>query len=655
MKTSRRSSMLQAALLVGITVFVAGQAYAAPTYPGNKCVSAKQKEAGKYCKRVLKAWGKWEKSQDDAARDAKLADALTKMSDKWTKAETKSSSKGVDCADTTGTAGDVAAIIDAAVGDIVTAVNDGLDLGNSGDQTCGQKLLKAAGKKCDKFLKAESKLMKKLEKDPDGANRDAAQDKASTKFSSDWSKATAGGCSTTATEGGIEALVDGINDVVVTNTTVSPNVDDTQFTTISPVGPIEYQGREFSPTCIFDTPYHFFVKRGSVNKLVMYYQGGGACWENLTCTFETCDTNVNPAGGDNPNGATTGFADLTNPDNPFKDWNIVFVSYCSCDIHFGEASQTYSGAFPDIDVEHQGYANTRVAEKWAREHFVNPEVVFVTGSSAGAYGALFNGPLHHEVWPASDFHVLADAGNGVITPEFLQNEFGNWNFTANLPPEIPGVLETITEGTGMVGYIGAVADYFPNTTWAHYSTAYDGGSGGQTGFYNVMLNGNDPLAALTWWEGSCAFNGVMKQQALDTAAANPDNYRYYIGSGSRHTMYGSDKVYDDTTGGVPTIVDWVNGMLASSPPGTQDAAWTNVEASNFGLLLKGVCSSGSTNPGADCNFNSDCPGGTCLGEDVKPSPLVCPFETDGTDVTINCVDCSSPSGAFLDTESGLLD
>ena len=40
-------------------------------------------------------------------------------------------------------------------------------------------------------------------------------------------------------------------------------------------------------------------------------------------------------------------------------------------------------------------------------------------------------------------------------------------------------------------------------------------------------------------------------------------------------------MYDDTTGGVPLLVDWVNGMLDGTP------AWTNVEASDEGLLLPG--------------------------------------------------------------------
>ena len=61
--------------------------------------------------------------------------------------------------------------------------------------------------------------------------------------------------------------------------------------------------------------------------------------------------------------------------------------------------------------------NAQVAEKWAREHFVFPEQVFVTGSSAGAYGAVVNSlPLQEFAWPSSDFAVLGDAGSLVGSP-----------------------------------------------------------------------------------------------------------------------------------------------------------------------------------------------------------------------------------------------
>ncbi len=277
---------------------------------------------------------------------------------------------------------------------------------------------------------------------------------------------------------------------------------------------------------------------------------------------------------------------------------------------------------PDDDeplhVEHRGYQNAKVVEKWAREHFLAPEEVFVTGSSAGAYGAWFHAPLLHDVWPDAQFHVLADAGNGVITEDFLENSFPNWNFEANLPPEYPEIQEVFDAGTGIPGYTEVVAKEFPDTTWAHYTTAFDGGTGGQTGFYNVMLNDNDPISALTWWDGSCQFTDVMREQVVETYDVVPSNYRYYIGTGSRHTMWGSNKVYGiEDPGAAPgmakitsdvLIVDWVNGML-NSGAGSTDAAWSNFDCEDCGLVLPG---------------------------DPRPSPLQSPFELVGDDERIIC-------------------
>ncbi len=575
---------------------------ASSVYPTNDCVSRKQKEAARYCKKALGAWSTWEIRQNATHRDLVRQSAANRLDRRWSGAEVTSLARGANCADTTSSSSAARDAIDAGIAGVVGAVNGGLDLGNAADKRCGAALLKGAAFKCVQLLQAESVLVGNLQGDQLRTAHDGAVTLASAAFNLAWARATGRGCPTTATEADLEARVDAIRTDVVIDTTVSPNVDDTQFTTYPATGTTHYLGRDLTPMCMNSTPYAFFAKRGSVNKLVMYYEGGGACWDSATCGFPSCDTNVQTdplaSGTDNPNAFHSGFADISNPSNPFKDWNIVFVSYCSCDVHFGDSAKDYPP-----HVEHRGYQNSRVVEKWAREHFVNPDEVFVTGSSAGAYGAWFNAPLHEAVWPASEFQVLADAGNGVITQSFLDNYFPNWNFAANVPTDIPGLTDTLTNGTGIVGYTKIVTEFFPRTRWAHYCTAFDGGMGGQTGFYNIMLHNNDPTASFTWWNGSCQFNQVMQSQDFDVAGAEPSNYRYYIGTGSRHTMWGSNKVYSDTTGGVPTLVDWVNGMLGGTP------AWSNVECTNCGLLLPG---------------------------DPAPNPLQAPFEQSGSDVIVNC-------------------
>lgn len=593
----RRGGIFAATSTLAMTL---GWAHAAGAlvYPTNTCVQAKQQAAAAYCRTTINAWKAWEHSQNNTSRDFALTNAAAKLADKWSKAEANALKKNIDCSVTTGLPSDVQSLVDAGVGTLVTDVNTGLTLANTKHAACGAALLGAAATDCSALLTADSRLVVNTPRKASvwaysRTKHDADQAKARANFVKAFITATAPPkvCPTTATTSTLQTDLDTLDNAVVLNTTTAPALDNTQFTAVSfgATETVTYLKRDYTPKCMDSSAYTFFVKRGTVNKLVMYYEGGGACWEQLTCggVFPipaTCTTSVDPTP---PSVANSGFADLTNPANPFKDWNIVFVPYCSCDIHYGDAAQDYSNIDPahPKHVEHRGFHNAKVAEKYAREHFVNPDVVFVTGSSAGAYGALFHGAVLHDVWPAATIRVLGDAGNGVITSDFLQNEFPNWNFTANLPAKPPGVLQSITNGTGMVGYIEAVAAFYPATNWAHYATAFDGGFGGQTGFYNIMLHGNNPVAALTWWQGSCAFNTNMVSQAQDTfttVSGGTNNYRYYIGSGSRHTMWGSNKVYTDTLGGVPLIADWINAML-----GTNDPNWVNVTANPFNVLLPG--------------------------------------------------------------------
>jgi hypothetical protein len=584
---------------------------AASAYPTFECAARKQRAAADRCQRTFTAWATWERTGNTAVRDAAIDQAQAMLERSFARADRRAAHEGLDCAEATHPASAVGSFIDAAVSDIA----DGIGSPSGHGPPCDQVSLVQAGVACRLLLGATSKATGSVGSPmskPLQAQREA---RARGRLTA----AAHGPCAdqTHAVADAVQNLVDG----VVFRTSVSSAVPSDTFETITPDGPIEYEGRSFTAQCMDGSPYAYFVKRGTVNKVLYYFQGGGACWEQLTCSVPTCDPSVTP--GDNPANSHSGFADISNPANPFRDWNIVFVSYCSCDIHYGDTAQDYANVNPasPLHVEHRGFENAKVVEKFAREHFLNPDVVFVTGSSAGAYGAWFNAPNLELAWPGSQFHVLADAGNGVVTAEFRSAFFPNWGFDKNVPPEFPTLRALFDGQAGVPEYTEAVTKLFPDTTWSHYATAFDGGSGGQTGFYNIMLNDNDPIAALSWWNGSCAFNAVMRDQAMETydaVSAGPDNYRYYIGTGSRHTMWGSDKVYGDTTGGVPPIVDWVNAQLASGN-GTNDPAWTNVECTNCGLLLPG---------------------------DPRPNPLVPPFTQQGPDVVVQCV--ASPSGAFLD-------
>ena len=247
--------------------------------------------------------------------------------------------------------------------------------------------------------------------------------------------------------------------------------------------------------------------------------GDAACTGGGTCGayFST----------DNPDLTGTGFANSTDPDNPFKDWNIVFVSYCTGDVHWGNHISNYGSG---QTIRHLGRINAKVAEKFAREHFPNPDEVFVTGSSAGSYGALFNSAfLMNDVFPASQFNVLGDAGIGVITVKWLTDSFSTWGVDGTLPTFIPA-LDVPASTLSMPEVIAGLANFFPQHNFASYESAYDGTGGGQSAFFNVMRNLGDVFQWPIWWQNTCDWNACMRQ-FVENIDDNTTNYRYYTGAG----------------------------------------------------------------------------------------------------------------------------
>jgi len=590
----------------------------ADLYPTDLCVAQKLRAAARYCHQAIAA-------SDDSSGHAerKLERAREKLADAWEDAEAQSLEAGVACADTTATADEMIDAVEASADEIATAIatSEGRDKswkhwwwwlwgghghddddddddddergrghgnghGNghgsdaAAERRCEARRTSIAASACHHLLAFQSHHLYDRAKDRERERLERREAWVERWLKWSWSSPAnqcEGGPSGDEAVELITSAAGGIAELAL----VSPRVS-TEWTMITPDEQVEYQDKTLEPICSKGTPWVFFAKRGSVNKTVMYYQGGGACWSYLTCSLPTAKLTTGP--GDNPANASSGFADLNDPRNPYKDWNAVFVPYCTGDVHWGDAvvehKQSPGPNSRTVTINHKGFVNAQVAEKWAREHFVNPDQVFVTGSSAGAYGAIVNSlPLQEYVWPSSDFAVLGDAGNGVITQDFLENDLAKWGIEQNLPEWIPGLNVPLTELTAADLYIES-ALFYPHNRFASYTTAYDGSQGGQVGFYNVMLNPGNPIEWVFWWRPSCEWNDKMRELVLDAAAQAP-NYRYYIGSGSRHTMWGNDKVYTDNTGNVPTVESWLRAMLDDSPD------WVNVESDDPGLLLPG--------------------------------------------------------------------
>jgi hypothetical protein len=147
------------------------------------------------------------------------------------------------------------------------------------------------------------------------------------------------------------------------------------------------------------------------NDVFIYLEGGGACWNQLTCLTLHSASNL-----DTGYTQTTFAADpfispvnlaRTEPLNPFRDMSYVYVPYCTGDVHAGDSEQAYTAT---RTVFHKGAKNLDAYLKRLVATFPNARRVFLTGSSAGAFGAELNYPRVSAAFPSAEVHVLADCG-----------------------------------------------------------------------------------------------------------------------------------------------------------------------------------------------------------------------------------------------------
>ena len=158
--------------------------------------------------------------------------------------------------------------------------------------------------------------------------------------------------------------------------------------------------------CAFETPYSLYYRPGSdPGRLLIYFQGGGACWNWVSCSG-MFDTNV----GHDELSNYRGIFDFSNPDNPFADYTVVFVPYCTGDVHVGDSVQVYGEDTGGRSVHHQGAHNVEQVLKWVKAQVQRPERVVIAGASAGSYGAIFHTPRIARLYPSADIVTIGDSG-----------------------------------------------------------------------------------------------------------------------------------------------------------------------------------------------------------------------------------------------------
>lgn len=177
-------------------------------------------------------------------------------------------------------------------------------------------------------------------------------------------------------------------------------------------------------SCGNGTPYRFFVNRAwRAKDAVVVFEGGGACWDQASCEGRGELAASNPQGVDGDymrSSSNAAFGLVT----PFisrlsvlervrtQGWNMVYLPYCTGDVHTGSQIQVYDDSQPDTPrvQYHHGQANVRAAAAWLRAN-LRTRHLLVTGFSAGGVGATATYPIVRDgMAPSGSASLLADSG-----------------------------------------------------------------------------------------------------------------------------------------------------------------------------------------------------------------------------------------------------
>ncbi len=315
------------------------------------------------------------------------------------------------------------------------------------------------------------------------------------------------------------------------------------------------------PICIAGTPYSVFTKVRNPKKLLVFLQGGGACWQD----FYNCNVVVeSPLQEPPPPPVGLWVEDSFSPtigevDNPLDDWSVVYMPYCDGSVFSGDNTvfdlswQAFietalglpPGAGPPVRL-HRGLQNLTAGVDVAKSMFPKAKKIMVAGSSAGGVGAAGFAPflVRMAFGDKRKLAVFNDAGPVAINLLDVANilaRANDWLFGQFYPASCTDCDATGGQGTAIIKWR---LDNDSTIRESFYST--DGDTTNRF-FLNV------PTQEL--------YRELIVSEHAKLNDAHPARYKRFIRSGSTiHTALQNDLYYIGTANGVP-LNEWVEDFI----------------------------------------------------------------------------------------------
>lgn len=260
------------------------------------------------------------------------------------------------------------------------------------------------------------------------------------------------------------------------------------------------------PVCMRGAPFRASVRETESEDLLIFLQGGGACWSDFCLAITTAPPGI-PA------------TDLLRADeaNPLAGWDVLYVPYCDGSLFAGDRDVDEDGDGAP-DRLHHGLANLSAALTQAALRFPAPRRVVLAGSSGGGFGTILAAYLVRYVYPGVPIDVLDDAGIGVARgdadPSFVSRLIDEFGARDLVPADCAGC---VSDGhiTGLVRYL---LDRDPQLRVAAISSWYD-----------------YVIAQVFLESAPEAFQAALERETTELHDAHPDRYRRFLYDGEAHT------------------------------------------------------------------------------------------------------------------------
>ncbi|MEM7435934.1 MAG: pectin acetylesterase-family hydrolase [Myxococcota bacterium] len=312
------------------------------------------------------------------------------------------------------------------------------------------------------------------------------------------------------------------------------------------------------PVCIRGGQWTMDTREGASDNLVIFLQGGGACWPEFCSAAE----NAGPL-------AAAGILDPDLAGNPLADWNVSYLPYCDGSLFAGDVDRDLPGSIIGEGGGGQGYQrglqNLTSALDVTAAQFPNPPRIVLTGVSGGAFGTIVALPLVRFYYPDAEILVFNDSGIGVAKgeddPDFVNDTLlAGWNADGLIPESCPDC----TSNGHVTRFVEWQLETDPNVTMSAMSFSADFVIA--TTF--LMIPATDFTTELLAETGRITDNF-------------PDRYRRFIAEGAAHTTLLRAEPGDPVLGGLEigsletaidgtSVLDWFSAYV----DGTDD--WQNL-------------------------------------------------------------------------------